>query len=180
MFEYAVAYRISRDFDEPIILDSVFLDSRFFLASWTFRTFELGAFGIKKDYNQMPGLVTRYVHPGFASFWNRLLFQDRYVRESNGMLVSEFPKHAYIDGWFQSYKYFEKYDADIKNLFQVNTPISALNQEVFDSIKNSKDPTVSIHIRRGDYVSLSEANKWHGVCSVGYYETAIAKMRECL
>jgi hypothetical protein len=91
-------------------------------------------------------------------------------------LVTEFPKNSYLDGWFQSYKYFEKYDADIKNIFQVKTPISELNKELLRTISNSKKHAVSIHIRRGDYVTLNEANKWHGVCSVGYYETAIARM----
>lgn len=180
MFEYALAYRISRDFDEPIVLDPIFLESRFFKASWTFRSYELSAFGIEKNYTPSPGFATRYFHPGFVSLWNRIRFWERYVHESNGILVSEFPKNSYLDGWFQSYKYFQKYDQDIKRLFQVKTPISELNQEVLDAIAKEKDAAVSIHVRRGDYVTLSEANKWHGVCSVGYYETAIAKMKECL
>jgi hypothetical protein len=176
MFEYALAYRISRDFDESIVFDPSFLENRFFWASWTFRCFELDAFDIKRNY-ALPGrFTTRCLHPILVSIWNRFRLRERYVLEKSGKLVTEFPKNSYLDGWFQSYKYFEQYDSDIKSIFQVKTPVSELNKELLRTISNSKKYAVSVHIRRGDYVTLNEANKWHGVCSVGYYETAIARM----
>lgn len=180
MFQYAVAYALSHDFNESIVMQSYFLESRYRGASWTFREYELNVFLIERCYMKMPNWIICHLNPVFIDIWNRLRFQKRYITEKNGEFLNEFPKNAYLNGWFQSYKYFEKYDTDIKKIFQVKTPISKLNQEMLDIISDSKNPTVSIHVRRGDYVTLSEANKWHGVCSIGYYESAIAKMIERL
>jgi hypothetical protein len=38
--------------------------------------------------------------------------------------------------------------------------------------------SVSLHVRRGDYVSNARANAVHGTCSLAYYRQAIALVRE--
>jgi hypothetical protein len=53
-----------------------------------------------------------------------------------------------IEGYFQSYKYFEKYNDQILNEFTFKKEIL---YKCFDIITKYKNP-VSIHIRRGDYI----------------------------
>ena len=180
MFGYALAYSLSREYNEKVIFDPHFLESRYIGASWTFRQYELDVFEIKKDYQDIPLFFKFWVHPALIDIFYRLKFLGRYIKESGGILIENFPKNAYLDGWFQSYKYFEKYTSEIQELFTVKIPVSKENQEMLDCIKKAGDNTVSLHVRRGDYVALSGASKWHGVCSIEYYTTAIKYMKKKL
>ena len=53
-----------------------------------------------------------------------------------------------IDGYYQSYKYFEEYENEIKNEFQFK---SEIQQKCTLKISQYKNP-VAVHVRRGDYV----------------------------
>lgn len=68
-------------------------------------------------------------------------------------------KNILLDGYFQSYKYFQQYENEIRNLFDFEFPIQC-------------DPKgkVSIHVRRGNYVNL---NQHHHNLSLDYYFNAI-------
>ncbi|MDQ3108544.1 MAG: alpha-1,2-fucosyltransferase, partial [Bacteroidota bacterium] len=48
------------------------------------------------------------------------------------------------------------------------TPVSGLNAELLGQILNCN--SASIHVRRGDYVHSESSNKYHGTCSIDYYE----------
>ena len=50
-------------------------------------------------------------------------------------------------------------------------PFDEENQLILDKILETN--SVSLHIRRGDYVSLDYVNKIHGVCALDYYKRAI-------
>jgi hypothetical protein len=71
-------------------------------------------------------------------------------------------------GYFQSEKYFEKYSKEIINLFGPTEEIKNNLLEKYGDIL--KLNTVSIHIRRGDYVHLSTH---HYNLSMAYYKNAI-------
>lgn len=178
MFQYALWYRLSCDLDEPIFLDGAYLENRFFLADWTFRHFELDVFGIDKSYKIPYSILSKIVHPTLLESIKKLQYGNRYIKEQQGKFIESFPRNSYIDWWFQSYKYFEKFDSDIKDIFTVKTSISEKNQEFLNLIASAWNNAVSIHVRRGDYVSLDSANKWHGVCSLWYYESAVEQMQE--
>jgi hypothetical protein len=53
-----------------------------------------------------------------------------------------------IDGYYQSYKYFEKYEIEIRNEFQFKSEIL---QKCNLEISKYTNP-VAVHVRRGDYV----------------------------
>jgi len=40
--------------------------------------------------------------------------------------------------------------------------------------------SVALHIRRGDYVSLVSAARFHGALPLSYYMAAVARVRECV
>lgn len=72
----------------------------------------------------------------------------------------EIPKidgDVYLQGYFQSEKYFKEYENEIRNIFQIpiniceNISEFALSKFNVDIIK---DDTCSIHVRRGDYQCL--------------------------
>jgi glycosyltransferase involved in cell wall biosynthesis len=70
-----------------------------------------------------------------------------------------------LDGHFQSYKYFQDYVEDIRELFAPTQDKVAHLLSKYD-IQNS----VSLHVRRGDYLTLSD---YHYNLSLGYYTNAI-------
>ena len=72
-------------------------------------------------------------------------------------------------GFFQSYKYFESYEKEIQSLFSPSDKILAyLNK------KYKPNNKVSIHIRRGDYVNLSE---FHHNLNIDYYKNSVDYFR---
>ena len=77
----------------------------------------------------------------------------------------------FLSGYWQSQKYFEKYSNIIRQDFKFTIPMNSKNLEVANSIKESI--SVSVHIRRGDYLSNKKTYDKHGVCSLDYYENSI-------
>jgi glycosyltransferase involved in cell wall biosynthesis len=70
-----------------------------------------------------------------------------------------------LDGHFQSYKYFEREVDSIRELF-------APSQEMVEKLTNKFKPkdAVSLHVRRGDYTTLSQ---YHHNLSIDYYLNAL-------
>jgi len=89
--------------------------------------------------------------------------------------VFECPRNTYLKGYWQTEKYF----ADIRGIllkdFSLKVAINPNCSWFIKEIKNSN--SVSIHIRRGDYVSDSKLNTIHGVCSLEYYQTSIQHIK---
>lgn len=74
-------------------------------------------------------------------------------------------------GYWQSPKYFSGYEKEIRDDFLFIKPLDRRNLYVLDLIK--KTNSVSIHIRRGDYVTNKITNKFHGICDTDYYQKAV-------
>jgi hypothetical protein len=78
---------------------------------------------------------------------------------------------AYLDGYWQSEKYFGDVADVIRKDFTVKRAPSAANAAWLDRI--GATVSVSIHVRRGDYVTNADANKFHGTCGIDYYQRAV-------
>ncbi len=88
--------------------------------------------------------------------------------------VFEVKDGQYLDGYWQSYKYFSDYP-DLKKIF---SPKKNLHQKTLDYLKIIKaNQSVMLHIRRGDYVTSATANQFHGVQPIEYYKKAYELIR---
>lgn len=74
----------------------------------------------------------------------------------------------YYKGYWQNERYFSDIKSEIFNCFKFDQPINELNISVLNKIINSN--SVSIHIRRGDYLNDNKRNK---ICDVNYYKDAV-------
>jgi len=83
---------------------------------------------------------------------------------------------AYLHGYWQSARYFEKHDAAIRRAFRFKPGLEPENNAVLARI--SKGPSIAIHVRRGDYVANPKALAMHGVIEPNYYINAIKRLRE--
>lgn len=78
---------------------------------------------------------------------------------------------AYI-GYFNTEKYFSDIKEDIRSDFQLKSEyLENLPKDIKARITNTN--SVSIHVRRGDYVSSEKTNTFHGTCGQNYYKRAI-------
>lgn len=74
---------------------------------------------------------------------------------------------TYLLGYWQNEKYFDNYATFIRELFTIKSALSAENKAVADEINNCV--AVSLHIRRGAFVSNSKFNAIHGTPALDYY-----------
>lgn len=101
-----------------------------------------------------------------------LLTEDKYESFLDPNLLN---CNLYMVGYWQSEYYFFKKNSKIKRDFTIKFPINDLTQNWINLI-SEQSSSVSIHIRRGDYVSDEKSFIAMGVCSLSYYKEAIALM----
>jgi len=77
-----------------------------------------------------------------------------------------------LKGYWQSEKYFKCIEKIIRKEFSFIYPLDKRNIKISEEIKDVN--SISIHVRRGDYINLPEAAKMHGgICDLNYYKKAI-------
>lgn len=89
-------------------------------------------------------------------------------------------------GYFQSEQYFADIKEQVREAFRfqgtdAKTPglfLPAEQQELLSEIRGSE--AVSVHIRRGDYLSAQNQALFGGICDDAYYERALAEMKRRL
>ena len=111
-------------------------------------------------------------------FWYNRLIADRsrYVNERQFHFepwVLSLGDNVYLDGYWQSEKYFKEIEPIIRKEFTLRAPLSD-KSVLFEQEIMNKEGAVSLHVRRDEMVSNKRINDWHGVCSVDYYKAAIA------
>jgi Glycosyl transferase family 11 len=79
---------------------------------------------------------------------------------------------AYLVGYWQSERYFADHAGQIRQDFMPRQPLEPDNVTIADLIQRSA--AVSLHVRRGDYVSDAKVRSVHGVCDLDYYARAMA------
>lgn len=77
----------------------------------------------------------------------------------------------YLSGYWQSAKYFPDIPASLKKDFTLVEPLSPLSTKWSAQIGSCN--SVSIHVRRGDYVTNPHTSKYHGIVSREYLQNAI-------
>lgn len=80
---------------------------------------------------------------------------------------------SYFDGYWMSPKYFEDYRKEIIKAYEF-APFDKDENKHYAELMTS-DNSVSIHIRRGDYVN---APNFKGICTLDYYRKAINEVRK--
>jgi hypothetical protein len=122
------------------------------------------------DNNKIKSLVRKgFKKLSLDKLWSNRILVERSL-EFNPEILNA-PNNILLDGYWQSEKYF----LDIKDIlhreFYVKYRQSDENQRLTDSIESSN--SVSLHVRRGDYVKDLKANQVHGTCTEEYYLKSI-------
>lgn len=86
--------------------------------------------------------------------------------------VLDMPDNTYLDGYWQSHRYFEDAADLIRSDITPLAPFGRQDENVAALIATGD--AVSVHVRRGDYVTHQAAATAHGQCSLDYYKAALA------
>lgn len=81
------------------------------------------------------------------------------------------PAASYLRGYWQSERYFGAYHDVIRADFRFAAPLDGAAKSWAESILSEN--AVSMHVRRGDYVSNPVTLAVHGVCALDYYVKAV-------
>lgn len=85
--------------------------------------------------------------------------------------VLQLPDNSYLVGYWQNENYFKEIRQTILLKEFKPNKLSTYSQKTAEQIK--KQPSVSLHIRRGDYANNPQTNKFHGLTPVAYYTKAL-------
>lgn len=173
MFQYATGLAVASLCSEEIKLDVTGYDDPRYVNANTPRQYRMFPFILSA------GIVTSneikmYKYP-FGIFSKAIRFivlrvlKRRYLDYDPSFFRK---KNNYIEGYFQSEKNFIKIKDKVIKEFTLSKEFES---DVFLLEKNKIEriKSVSVHIRRGDYVSDQKTNIAHGLCSNEYYEKAI-------
>jgi hypothetical protein len=82
----------------------------------------------------------------------------------------------YLEGYWQSEKYFEAVAGEVRTSYDVDRLMQNLNLEKYlHDITHTE--SVSVHVRRGDYLTPENAALFGGICTEDYYRRAVELMR---
>jgi len=187
MFQYAAGRSLSHRLHTTLKLDTSWFKH------YPNRFYALKKFNIQEDFASLKEIYTlsgrpqtmrqKLVHrvKSFSSFTekNRFDKQPSYYYEPHFHFDQKFftlSEKVYVEGYWQSEKYFIDIEGIIRQELTVKNPLTGKNLELANKIQSCE--SVSLHIRRGDYVTEPKAAKVHGICSQEYYLSAIQRLSE--
>ncbi|MGI2130660.1 alpha-1,2-fucosyltransferase [Shewanella baltica] len=170
LFQYFNALSISKATNRKI-----YLDISSFKNTCDHSGYQLDKYGVEdpilpNTICNLSNLLFRIVNKFFKKKLSYYLLQENFNYEPidfNHLLI-------HLDGTFQSQLFFS-------NIFPIADEFLSL--EVDEKCKNlaleiDSLNSISIHIRRGDYVNNEVVRKFIGPCSLEYYQNAIKYMEE--
>jgi len=163
-FQYAVAKAIAINNNLELSFD---INE---LISYTFRGYDLNNFNIEENFA---------CDDEITQLKRKRVFKRTYFKEKRGKFMPEVLKiknSAYLQGFWQSEKYFKTVSDVIRKDFTFKNLDFIKNQPILDEIKQTN--AVSISVRCKDYIENPETAKVHNVCSMQYYKDAIQYMKK--
>lgn len=177
MFQYALGRKLSLTNKDTFKLDTSGLERANEVGD-VYRPYALDAFAITASIATSEE-VRPLKHPygpfsRLARFWQTKVLQQAHVGFEPEVL--EGTGDRYLDGYWQSPKYFEDIRETLLQDFTAKEPFSPLGQTLHAQMQATE--SVAMHVRRGDYVSNAKVRNAYGPCSLAYYERAIQEIQE--
>jgi hypothetical protein len=157
LFQYAAAKSLAIEKKEKLCIDV----SQF--ENYKLHNYALNHFNIVSNIYKRPNIYLRKI----KSFYQKNILYKEVDFEYNPELINLKADVIYLEGYFQSEKYFLKYEKEIRKDFEIITTLKRITQKTIEQIQ--KVNSVSVHIRRGDYLT----NPVHNTNKENYYEKAL-------
>jgi hypothetical protein len=180
MFQYAFGRSMEQAKQRKVCFDATTLLDRTPRENFTYRDFELGVFEGPVSlatpfdialFRQSPAnLLSRGYYKVQRALRKPSIYSEKqyYVYDPD---VWRTGNNTYFDGYWQTEQYFLEQAALIRQAFAFRVAPTGENARLVQEIKSQV--AISVHVRRGDYVSNSNASQMHNVCPPAYYEQAV-------
>ena len=176
MFQYAFGYCLAKRNNSIFKLDT----SKF--SDYKLHKFSLDHLNINSNFATVSEIkkMQNYSNSPIAKLRNLFSLSSNHLNSHHiteksfnfDKEISNLKGNYYLDGYWQTEKYFLDYQDLIRNEFKVKSDPDDINKKFINQITNSN--SVSIHIRHGDYLINSKTKTVHGVLPLSYYNQAIA------
>lgn len=183
MFQYAFGKFLSVKHNTDLQLDLSYLLDRTPRENFVFRDYDLDIFPIKSQFMSESKLNNLLVNRQKDNIVNRLkgVFNKHleYVFESQFEFNNKYldiANHSYLEGYWQSPKYFESISEIIRKDFLLNPDLTDKQVDMYKNIINSN--SVCVNFRRADFVTIKTAIETHGVIPQIYYEKALDLLKK--
>jgi hypothetical protein len=193
MFQYAFGRVLSLRTGAPLLLDKTLLEDHRPGVHTTNRNYALDIFALDANFARRRDV--RHYHPFGTGRSGKALFHLRkrlagagllpatlglaeMVREKSfsfdsAMLDTATP--LYAAGLWQSWKYFEGQEAQIRQDFTFRHALGDAGEALARRL--GEPDSVILHIRRGDYVSVAQNAELLGFVGMDYYNYAVEHIR---
>lgn len=173
MFQYALGRALSLKHNVPLGFDLSFLLDITSRLNFTPRNYDLDIFNIKAEI--VPSRKIPFLNRMFKGMAGRIFDHLRRFLSCKGTekfawfdpSILNLGPDAYLDGYWQSPKYFEGIEDIIRQDFTLKEKLPQNIEELKKEIENCN--SLCIHVRRGDYVG----NKNHEIVGKEYYDKGI-------
>jgi glycosyl transferase family 11 len=177
MFQYALGRCLAEGRRVPLALDTSLLSNRI-PCGRKFNEYALGAFPVAARIAKKEDLpLYPETHSIGSRFWRMAhvvrvrLAGFRYVRERRYSFdpnILKQPDGIYLDGYWQSERYFASVESIIRHDLALQRTLAEPAENLRKKISSTE--SVCIHVRRGDYLQhLSH----HGVVGAEYIQNAV-------
>lgn len=181
LFQYAVGRSLAIKHEGELLLDDSLLRQRRF--GVTPREFELSVYNIRarKLHSDEESYIQFLVRRPFRYLYATGLMKSNftYYREPHFEFDSRLHQLAgdlILEGYWQSERYFADIADELRRELQ---PINLLDVNAHGFLnKILHENSVSLHVRRSDYISNPAVAKNHVVCDLAYYQRAVAMVAE--
>ena len=179
MFQYAFAKAVENKLNCEVLFDYSFFEDVKKCDNVTTREYELNTFGVNCTAATSEDLSKIKMPKGslqkrLPKFFGVNFKREKYARVFNKNMIK--PYFYCWEGYFQNEKYFKHLRSELLKDFTLKAPLDDANLHLLNEIKKSN--SVSLHVRRGDYVTLDYVNKLQGTCTLDYYKSAIKYIAE--
>ena len=182
MFQYAFGRKISLTKKIPVKYDIFhFINDKIYN-----RHYDLDHFNVRVDIataTEVNQLIYGRYKTKFSKYAIKII--DKALPNHKRRVVKQLKKglnhfvlkasdNIYIDGYWGNENYFKNIANTIRKEFTLKEKLDDKNLEIKKKIMSVN--SVSIHVRRGDYLTVEGAKGIFAVCTREYYENAIQKI----
>ena len=186
MFQYALGLNLAKKNRSQLVLDSVFLRDRFPRRNFTYRTYDMDVFAIDPSFTVLSDAANTFPIPGV---WLGLDIASILARRVSGSQTLILEKSKAFDpsvlaaqgdillyGRWQSEQYFADIVDDVRTAFKFRHRLEGGAKALAEKIVAVN--SVSLHVRRGDYVAFKNVEQRMGVTDPAYYDRAAKYITE--
>jgi Glycosyl transferase family 11 len=175
LFQYAIGRHLSHEWGCKLELDVSWFYKVHMLNGPTVRDYALGPFVLNAKLVNQYKLEVIYEKILILIGLRKRLQVVNEISYNFHDYEFSYPRSISLNGYWQSWRYFEKSNQLIIDDLSRLVPVNDLNESMLQKIRNTTN-AICVHVRRGDYVCDRKTSEYHGFCDLLYYDEAYKRL----